>query len=152
MNAAPADNPNLAIWTAPLFLNRAMPRYVILRHELPPDAQRPSHWDLMLECGPALRTWAINLEPGCVESDAQALGPHRLDYLGYEGPVGGNRGSVSRWDQGDYEVRHEDDRRLVIILSGQRLRGEMTLSQLDGQLWRCGFVPAPRSRGSSDRG
>jgi hypothetical protein len=44
-----------------------MPRYVILWHELPEThevgAARESHWDLMLEWGDVLRTWALASEP-----------------------------------------------------------------------------------------
>ena len=35
-----------------------MPRYVILQHDTPPGYPRPLHWDLMLEQGRTLRTWA----------------------------------------------------------------------------------------------
>src|SRR5882724_3306447 len=67
-----------------------MPRFVILRHETPPGFARPAHWDFMLECGGVLRTWE--------------MADHRLAYLEYEGEVPGGRGTVSRWDEGRYEI------------------------------------------------
>ena len=59
----------------------------------------------MLEQDGVLRTWALAEEPAAqAEIAAEALGDHRLDYLEYEGPVSGDRGSVSRWDEGEYEM------------------------------------------------
>ena len=48
-----------------------MPRFVLLRHECPPDWVKPSHWDLMLERGQVLETWQLIDLPA---SWAQQLG------------------------------------------------------------------------------
>ena len=75
-------------------------RFVILWHELPDDpavasaaeaaAARASHFDLMLEDGPHLRSWALDAAPA-LERIVQAteLAAHRLAYLDYEVPVSG---------------------------------------------------------------
>ena len=42
-----------------------------------------------------------------VEMDAEVLPDHRLAYLDYEGPISGDRGSVTRWDRGTYDVEHQ---------------------------------------------
>ena len=78
-----------------------MPRFVILRHDHP----RGVHFDFMLEAGGVLKTWALPEPPRPgVEMECEALGDHRLAYLDYEGPISGDRGSVVRWDRGEYAV------------------------------------------------
>src|SRR5262245_29210037 len=83
-----------------------MPRFVVLLHETPPGDSRGRHYDLMLEQGGALWTWAINALPcaGGEAIPAERLPDHRLAYLEYEGEVAGNRGSVSRIDCGTCEL------------------------------------------------
>lgn len=117
-----------------------MPRYVILRHECPPGYVRPSHWDLMLEAGGVLRTWALLGDPaGSERIAADALDDHRLDYLDYEGPVAGNRGTVARWDQGTYQVERESDEQLVVWLRGEKLQGQARLARADDAAHRWYF-------------
>lgn len=109
-----------------------MPRFVILRHETPPGHARPLHWDLMLEAGDVLRTWALEREPepNC-EIAAELLPDHRLAYLTYEGPVSHNRGSVTRWDAGEYHALEESPQRLRLIVKGSWLRGIATLQRTE---------------------
>ncbi|MBW3596467.1 MAG: hypothetical protein KY475_04235 [Planctomycetes bacterium] len=109
-----------------------MPRYVVLHHQTPPEFGRPTHWDLMLESGGVLRTWALAEapQPGKVV-EAMRLPDHRLDYLEYEGPVSGNRGVVSRWDAGEYQIARETADEFVIVLSGRRLQGEAVLRRCE---------------------
>lgn len=108
-----------------------MPRYVVLRHDMPAGAARPSHWDFMLECGESLRTWALQLQPDSPEPQwAEALADHRLAYLEYEGTVSGGRGSVARWDAGSYDLQDEtgvSDLSFSINVAGARMRGEVKL-------------------------
>lgn len=120
-----------------------MPRYVILFHETPPDFPRPTHYDLMLEWGESLRTWAISESPfdGC-DLPAQLLPDHRLAYLDYEGPVSHDRGVVSRWDAGKYEIREENESRIEVGVEGIRLQGMLLLSRddsFDGRI-RIGYI------------
>lgn len=105
-----------------------MPRYVILQHEMPTSVRGSVHWDLMLETAGVLRTWALTSEPARgVEIAANALPDHRLDYLHYEGPISGNRGTVHRWDEGQFGVLHELADELSIELKGKRLSGVVLL-------------------------
>lgn len=107
-------------------------RYVILLHDHP-----FVHWDFMLEHGAALRTWRILQSPDTPGSiEAEPLPDHRLAYLDYEGPVSGNRGSVTRWDWGEYKVVENAPERVSIRLTGIRLNGSATLSRgVDGTRW-----------------
>ena len=120
-----------------------MPRFVILHHQTPPSFERPTHYDLMLEWGTALRTWALASEPlpGCL-IEADALSDHRLAYLDYEGPVSGDRGQVTRWDRGDYRVLRESPTEWLVQLVGGVLDGHarLTRDSADGQRWRFLFT------------
>ena len=122
-----------------------MPRFVILRHELPPQAERSSHWDLMFEFGAVLRTWAIDQE---LLADrvvaARALADHRLDYLNYEGPVGGNRGQVTRCDAGEFAVIAESPERLAVELLGSRYRGRLDLECHPSGVWYATYRAASK--------
>ncbi len=127
-----------------------MPRFVILRHELPDGGQRSSHWDMMFERGESLRTWAAEQLPRPGEdTEARELPAHRLTYLDYEGPVSGDRGSVSRWDEGEYTLHDEAADRVVMSLAGRRLTGQLTFDRATqdpaDQLWRVSFSAEPTS-------
>src|SRR5262245_41193710 len=99
-----------------------MPRFVVLRHEMPPDSARGRvHWDFMLEQAGALRTWALAEEPAAGDEIlAEALADHRLAYLDYEGPISGDRGGVTQWDAGEYEAERDAADQLQVRLSGRR--------------------------------
>jgi hypothetical protein len=101
-----------------------MPRYVILQH----DSPRVLHFDFMLEWGDALRTWELLEEPQPgAEMRARPLPDHRLLYLDFEGPLSGNRGQVSRWDRGTYELISDAPECCKVHLSGTRCQGPLTL-------------------------
>ena len=119
-----------------------MPRFVILRHELPGPQRGPVHWDFMLQQGETLRTWALAELPSAgLEIPTEALADHRLAYLDYEGPVSGDRGSVSRWDCGEYELLVDRPGKLVVQLHGGRLTGKASLQSAgnDSQRWTFEF-------------
>jgi len=120
-----------------------MPRFVVLEHESPCGR----HWDFMLERGPVLATWALSEapdSPGLIP--AEALADHRPAYLDYEGPISGGRGSVTRWDQGEYCMKQEDAAGLVVSLTGNKLIGRATLRRIGEQPARWEFAFVPRSR------
>jgi hypothetical protein len=114
-----------------------MPRFVILEHDHP-----HLHWDLMLEAGTVLRTWRLTAPPSCPDAiAATAVFDHRSLYLDYEGPVSGGRGQVVRWDHGTFtgEVKHTEQ--VVVQLSGERLRGVLSLKHAEGEAWHAEFRP-----------
>ena len=118
-----------------------MPRFVILRHEPSPDSDRVLHWDLMLESGPVLHTWALSQEPTTGRTiDTEPLSDHRKAYLDYEGPVSGNRGHVRRWDHGTYEVESESADRLVVMFQGEKLHVTATLYADESDRWSVCFA------------
>jgi hypothetical protein len=130
-------------------LLRFMPRFVLLYHECPADYGRASHWDLMLEAGESLRTWALfelphdwtaaqsytaSLFPLCAAASTEnivvvaPLGDHRRDYLEYEGQVSGERGRVMRIDAGGYKTLSESPQCWMLEISGGCVRGNATLT------------------------
>ena len=128
-----------------------MPRFVLLRHELPPTSEIPAHWDLMLEQNGALLTWRLDeIQPewALVSRDAVAervpkaptsalqLPNHRLAYLAYEGPVSDNRGQVARIDAGAYDMIEQTADRLACTFHGQLLTGEFTLRRTAETRWQ----------------
>ncbi|HUE74229.1 MAG TPA: DNA polymerase ligase N-terminal domain-containing protein [Pirellulaceae bacterium] len=119
-----------------------MPRFVILFHETPPDYDRGPHFDLMLEGGAALRTFALPHWPAAGETvPCEQLADHRLAYLDYEGPISGGRGHVTRHESGEYEIV-ETGETLVLRLYGQRLKGTLSLERLaDSQPWGATWQP-----------
>ena len=121
-----------------------MPRFVILRHEMPPGRDRGLHFDLMLECGGALRTWSLPEMPMADKPiQAEALPDHRLAYLDYEGPVSRERGRVAQWDHGAVAWVADEGFLIRLRLSGERLVGELTLDrEALSPLWSARFFPA----------
>ena len=96
-----------------------MPRFVILEHDWP-----ARHWDLLLEAGAVLRAWRLLAEPGAgVAVPAQPNADHRLLYLDYEGPVSGDRGTVSRWDAGTFDWVADEPDRVTVEFAGVKLSG-----------------------------
>jgi len=121
-----------------------MPRFVILKHELPPQFDRTTHWDLMLESGDGLTTWALETPPQPDQAiTAQRLADHRPAYLEYEGPVSGGRGTVTRWDAGAYELLSQTSARWVLEIRGARLVGQLVLQTTPDSpnAWTVRFVP-----------
>ena len=117
-----------------------MPRFVVLEHCLPADAARGLHWDLMLEAPPALRTWALSAAPAMHgEIAAEQLPPHRMEYLDYEGPISGGRGSVRRWDQGTFRWLMDQGDRLEVHFEGERLIGRARLQRQPDAVQRWVF-------------
>lgn len=119
-----------------------MRQFVILRHTMPADAGRPSHWDLMFELGESgLSTWAVNEPPDKVGDQLAAqLSDHRVFYLDYEGPIPLNRGEVARWDRGECEVLIHEPRCVQFHLLGASVRGTATFTMDDGA-WTYRFQP-----------
>jgi hypothetical protein len=123
-----------------------MLRFTILEHESP----RGRHWDLLLEAGAVLTTWALASPPDATGPiDAESLADHRIEYLDYEGPISGDRGTVSRWDAGVYRLVRQTDRELVLALEGRRLVGTATLTRSadDPRRWRFEMSQSRKGKG-----
>jgi hypothetical protein len=137
-----------------LRMNFDMPRYVVLLHDTQPctNARRSGpHFDWMFDNGRGLWTWAIEerlLHDTVGPVNAVRLADHRREYLDYEGPVSGNRGSVTQVEGGDfeliqclperYEFRVEGERCGTIVF--QRILSE-DRSEFRSDRWNWLFFP-----------
>jgi hypothetical protein len=104
-------------------MDATVPRFAILEHD------RPSlHWDFLLEAGTVLRSWRLLSEPDMeIEAQLEPNADHRLLYLDYEGPIGGDRGTVRRWDAGTFDWIADEVDFVVVELRGSKLLGRCTL-------------------------
>jgi len=118
-----------------------MPRFVILRH----DSPRGLHWDLMLEHEGVLATWELPAEPDRLQqpTSVRQLPDHRLDYLEYQGPISGGRGSVVQYDAGTYSLQVHTPDQWNVELCGERLHGRVVLlcESSDRCRWTFRFDP-----------
>ncbi len=125
-----------------------LPRFVLLRHDCPPDSGNPSHWDFMLQMGEVLWTWQLQELPdawvsvlglgetaGRVEVRANRLPDHRLVYLEYEGPVSGDRGTVRRIAAGSYQLLDRQPDRLKVELRTTSWSLPVSLTA-NGETWK----------------
>ena len=106
-------------------------RYAILTHDFP-----FFHWDLLLEVGEIAWTWRLTAENGSQSQEAdcaraplesacldgfvvERIADHRRLYLDYEGPVSGNRGQVTRVDEGVFRLISETLAEFEVTFSGR---------------------------------
>jgi DNA polymerase ligase (LigD)-like protein len=122
-----------------------MPRFVILQHDTPTGYERPPHFDLMLEAGEALRTFALPHWPEPGETvNAEQLADHRLAYLDYQGAISGGRGEVTRQEAGQYEIENDTSDTLLVRLRGRRLAGTLLLQRTsNSRQWRATWAARP---------
>jgi bifunctional non-homologous end joining protein LigD len=106
----------------------AQPRFVIHEH-----SARRMHWDLRLERGGVLVSWAIPKgmpeEPGR-NHIAPHTEDHPLDYLDFDGeiPAGSyGAGTMRIWDRGSYECLKWEPRKVEVALHGERLDARYAL-------------------------
>jgi DNA ligase D-like protein (predicted 3'-phosphoesterase) len=111
-------------------------RFVVQLH----DATR-LHFDLRLQVGEVLRSWAVpkgpSLDPGVrrlavpVEDHSMAAG----DFEGvHEGQSRGT-GAVIIWDEGTVQIVRAEPGQLSFILSGGKLSGRFSLIRTGERRW-----------------
>lgn len=107
-------------------------RFVILIHDHP-----FLHWDLLLENEASLRSWRLLTDPeGLMRGEripAEAIPDHRKVYLDYQGPISGDRGSVSQWDAGTFELTAETPTASGLEFAGRCIQGHFKMMCEAGQ-------------------
>jgi len=99
-------------------------RFVIQEHH----ATR-LHWDLRLEHGGVLASWAIpnGIPPDPAENRlAVRTEDHPLEYLEFEGEIPKGEygaGTMTVWDRGTFETHKWEERKVEVTFHGERLRG-----------------------------
>jgi bifunctional non-homologous end joining protein LigD len=114
--------------------------FVIQKH-----AARRLHYDLRLELGGVLKSWAVPKGPSLSPGDkrlAIQVEDHPFEYRTFEGTIPEGHygaGEVIIWDQGTYEPEGTQSAaaqlergELKFRLSGQKLRGSFVLVRLKG--------------------
>jgi DNA ligase D-like protein (predicted 3'-phosphoesterase) len=95
------------------------------------------HFDLRLEVGGAMRSWAVPKGPSmdpAVKRLAVQVGDHSIAHNAFEGPLGG--GGAIVWDRGSYEQGGRvawpqalERGHAVFVLQGEKLHGGFALQR-----------------------
>ncbi|MBF6334174.1 ATP-dependent DNA ligase [Nocardia transvalensis] len=111
-------------------------RFVIQEHHA-----RRLHWDLRLERGGVLVSWAVPKGPP-TSSDENRLAVHTedhpLEYLTFHGKIPKGQygaGEMTIWDSGTYETEKWRDDEVIVRLHGDRIDGRYALIQTNGNQW-----------------
>lgn len=121
------------------------PRFVIQQH----DATR-LHWDLRLEHGGALRSFALPRGlPWNPDEDRLAVHTedHPIEYLEFHGQIPSGEygaGTMTIWDRGTYEPEKMRDDGVTVVLEGERIRGRYALFPIDGRNWMIHRTDPPQ--------
>lgn len=125
------------------------PRFVVQEHHA-----RRLHWDLRLEHGGVLKSWAVPKgipeQPG-EKRLAVKVEDHPLEYLEFEGTIPpGNYGAgqVTIWDRGLYAPAAMTDRKVTFAARGRRLDGAYKLVRMEGDDWLLTKLAEDRPHGS----
>ncbi len=104
------------------------PVYVIQEHH----AKR-LHWDLRFEIDNVLKSWVLPKYPPQNEGEkrlAVQVDDHPIEYALFEGEIPeGNYGAgqVKIWDRGTFELVEKADKKLVVNIKGDKLKGKYCL-------------------------
>jgi DNA ligase D-like protein (predicted 3'-phosphoesterase) len=114
------------------------PRFVIQKH-----AASTLHYDLRLEAGGVLKSWAVPKGPSTDPREkrlAVEVQDHSLGHADFEGLIGAGR--VIVWDAGTYRSLTDgpvedalENGHLSVWLEGEKLRGGWTLQRTGGAQW-----------------
>jgi len=109
-------------------MNIKMSKFVIHKH-----FASHLHWDLRLEMGGVLKSWAVPKEPSTkkgIKRLAIQVEDHSLNYADFEGEIPeGNYGAgkVEIWDNGTYELEEIKKDKIIFDLHGKKLKGKYVL-------------------------
>jgi len=104
------------------------PKFVINEHWA-----RHHHFDLRLEMGGVLKSWAIPKDIPKKENEkrlAIEVENHNISYGNFEGEIkeGYGKGKVRIWDKGSYELESlNPNKKIVVNIKGKKLNGKYCL-------------------------
>jgi hypothetical protein len=116
-------------------MNQKNKKFVIQEHSTAQNV----HWDFMLESADSLQTYRLDKAPlQLIQNPAKAVKifDHPLKFLTYQGPVNKGQGSVRIIETGTYEMVHQAHNRIEMNLNGKILKGNFTLSHIEGDNWQ----------------
>lgn len=113
-----------------------MARFVVQLHDA-----TTLHFDLRLQSGDVLRSWAVpkgpSLDPA-VRRLAVPVGDHSLSAGEFEGVHEGQArgsGAVIIWDEGTVEILRDEPDHLSFVLDGKKLTGRFGLTRTSDRSW-----------------
>jgi DNA ligase D-like protein (predicted 3'-phosphoesterase) len=112
-----------------------MCRFVVQLHDA-----TTLHYDLRLQVGEVLRSWAVpkgpSLDPG-VRRLAVPVEDHSLEAGEFEGVHEGSRGTgaVIIWDEGTAEIERDEPAQVSFVLHGHKLAGRFSLLRTGERSW-----------------
>jgi DNA ligase D-like protein (predicted 3'-phosphoesterase) len=113
-----------------------VPRFVVQLHDA-----TTLHFDLRLEIGGVLRSWAVPRGPSLDPAERRLAVPvadHSMEAGEFEGVhAGATRGSgaVIIWDEGDVTFGSDEPDHLSFTLDGEKLRGRFGLTRTGDKSW-----------------
>jgi DNA ligase D-like protein (predicted 3'-phosphoesterase) len=128
-----------------------MPRFVVQLHDA-----TTLHFDLRLETGGVLRSWAVPKGPSLDPAARRLAVPvedHTLAAGEFEGVhAGATRGSgaVIIWDEGTVEIHRDDPAHVSFTLAGQKLHGRFGLTRTGEESWILVKASDQHARPGSD--
>src|ERR1700733_10950527 len=115
---------------------RAASRFVVQLHDA-----TALHFDLRLQVGDVLRSWAVPRGPSLDPAARRLAVPvedHSLDAGEFEGVHEGQArgsGAVIIWDEGPADIRREEPGHLSFALQGRKLTGGFALTRTGPRRW-----------------
>ena len=129
----------------------APPRFVVQLH----DATR-LHYDLRIQSGEVLRSWAVPKGPSLdprVRRLAVPVEDHALsagDFEGVHDAQARGSGAVIIWDEGTADIVRDEPGHLSFILYGRKLSGRFALTRTGEKRWILVKAADQEARPGSD--
>ncbi len=134
-----------------VILGSCMARFVVQLHDA-----TTLHFDLRLQIGDVLRSWAVpkgpSLDPA-VRRLAVPVADHSLEAGEFEGVhegQGRGSGAVIVWDEGTAEVLREEPDHISFVLQGKKLSGRFGLTRTGERRWILVKASDEHARPGSD--
>lgn len=128
-----------------------MPRFVVQLHDA-----TTLHFDLRLEIGSVLRSWAVpkgpSLDPA-VRRLAVPVADHSLaggDFEGVHAEATRGSGAVIVWDEGAVDIVRDEPDHLSFVLDGVKLSGRFGLTRTGDRRWILVKASDEHARPGSD--
>jgi bifunctional non-homologous end joining protein LigD len=129
----------------------AVARYVVQLHDA-----TTLHFDLRVEIGGVLRSWAVPKGPSLDPAERRLAVPvedHSIAAGDFEGVHEGQRrgsGAVIIWDEGTVEVLRDEPRHLSFVVRGRKLAGRFGLTRTGERSWLLVKANDEHARPGSD--
>ena len=132
-------------------MNQPAARFVVQLHDA-----TTLHFDLRVESGDVLRSWAVPKGPTmdpAVRRLAVPVEDHTLAAGEFEGVHAGSArgsGAVIIWDEGTVEIVRDEPGHLSFVLDGRKLSGGFALTKTGDRRWILVKIRDDHARPGSD--